>query len=219
MMRSVVVLVLSLALMSPTAAQPAPSGTDAGAPAEPPAPAPEQPAPPPEQPETPPEATAAVEPPRPEPRADLAVLTPDEREIFSHHRFYNDGQRIGGTVLAVMPGFGLGHVLQGRWLERGWLFTLSQIAGLVILSYGHDRALDECAVGERCTSTGVRFYVAGWVLFAGGWIGGVLDAYITPTRRNNRLLDIRRRAYHSRLIPYVAPARGDGAVAGVSFRF
>ena len=32
--------------------------------------------------------------------------------------------------LAVVPGYGVGHVVQGRWLERGWIFTLVQTVSL-----------------------------------------------------------------------------------------
>ena len=27
--------------------------------------------------------------------------------------------------LSLTPGFGMGHIVQGRWKERGWIFTLS----------------------------------------------------------------------------------------------
>lgn len=39
-----------------------------------------------------------------------------------------------GGVLGTLPGFGIGHAVQGRWMEKGWIFTAGEIvsaAGLV----------------------------------------------------------------------------------------
>ena len=39
-----------------------------------------------------------------------------------------------GGVLGVLPGFGIGHAVQGRWMEKGWIFTAGEVvsaAGLV----------------------------------------------------------------------------------------
>lgn len=45
------------------------------------------------------------------------------------------GQYIAGGVLGTIPGFGIGHAIQGRYTEKGWIFTLSQLASLLASSY------------------------------------------------------------------------------------
>ena len=32
-------------------------------------------------------------------------------------------QYIAGGLLGTLSGFGIGHAIQGRWLEKGWIFT------------------------------------------------------------------------------------------------
>lgn len=49
------------------------------------------------------------------------------------------GQYIGGGVASIIPGFGLGHAIQGRYMEWGWIFTVLEpvtfIGGVVSFFY------------------------------------------------------------------------------------
>ena len=40
---------------------------------------------------------------------------------------------IVGGIASIFPGLGIGHAVQGRWMERGWMFT----AGGLITSTGY----------------------------------------------------------------------------------
>jgi len=40
------------------------------------------------------------------------------------------GKALFGSILATVPGFGLGHLVQGRYDENGWLYTFGEAAGL-----------------------------------------------------------------------------------------
>ena len=44
------------------------------------------------------------------------------------------GRYIGGGVASLLLGFGIGHAIQGRWSERGWVFTLGEAISWVGLS-------------------------------------------------------------------------------------
>jgi hypothetical protein len=199
----------------PQEAEQAEDPAEAEAPVEPPDEAP------PETPDTP-ATTAAATPARPGPQPRLERLTDEERAIY--HRGYPDpGRSLGGVILSVIPGFGVGHLLQGRWLSRGWIFTLGQIAAMSALIYGHDRAVDECEPDVRCSSTGVKIYAGGFIAFAGFWVGSVVDAYLVPKLATRRWMRIHRKAFShpdARILPYVVPSeRGDGGVAGLALRF
>ena len=45
-----------------------------------------------------------------------------ERDKTNKKTLYTAQYVIGGLV-SIFPGFGLGHVIQGRYMERGWIFT------------------------------------------------------------------------------------------------
>ena len=40
-----------------------------------------------------------------------------------------------GGVLGVLPGFGIGHAVQGRWMEKGWIFTAGEVVSVAGLVY------------------------------------------------------------------------------------
>lgn len=174
----------------------------------------------------PPTHEAAVEPEKPAPPqyvpptpAELARLTEEEREIYRRGEMRFGLHEVGVTA-AIFVGFGLGHVVQGRWLERGWIFTLGQTLGTIGTIYGHDRAKRECPVGERCTSTGVKIYVGGMIALIGFYAGGILDAWIVPSRRSRQLREVHRKLRAMRVAPYLVPTPSEGGGGGgISFAF
>ena len=40
-----------------------------------------------------------------------------------------------GGFLSIIPGFGIGHAAQRRWLEKGWIFTIGEVLLLGGLIY------------------------------------------------------------------------------------
>ena len=38
-----------------------------------------------------------------------------------------NGQYIGGGFASILLGFGIGHAIQGRYLEKGWIFSVSEL--------------------------------------------------------------------------------------------
>ena len=44
----------------------------------------------------------------------------------------SQGRYIGGGVASMFLGFGIGHAVQGRWLEGGWVHTALQSGTLVV---------------------------------------------------------------------------------------
>ena len=66
-------------------------------------------------------------------------------------------------IASIFPGFGLGHALQGRWLDKGWIFTTGGIltAGgfLASLSYWLRQ------VGREIPDEGTLLVMELWWLF------------------------------------------------------
>ena len=54
------------------------------------------------------------------------------------------GQYIAGGLLGILPGFGIGHAVQGRWLEKGWIFTSSSLAAPLIVGGSALLSLSVC---------------------------------------------------------------------------
>ena len=46
--------------------------------------------------------------------------------------YIDQSRYIAGGVISILPGFGIGHAIQGRWLEKGWVFTLVPTLSVVV---------------------------------------------------------------------------------------
>ncbi len=162
-------------------------------------------------------ATATAQPGASAPQ-EAAVLTLREQALLARGEI-SGARHVTGTVVAVVPGLGLGHAIQGRWKERGWIFTFGQLVTFGMATV----AAAESDLDQNIVTT---LAIAGW----GGWLSlrvwEVTDAVIGPKRHNMRVRAIRRKAGHAvagpTVQPFVVPrGRPDGAgvFAGVVVRF
>lgn len=138
-------------------------------------------------------------------------LTPREEALLAKGEMSGD-RHVLGVVGAVVPGLGVGHLIQGRWKERGWIFTLGEFAAFgFIAAASSESDLDTNVVGAMA--------IVGWGGFLGLRVWEVVDAVTGPRRHNRKVRELRAR---TRFAPYVAPLASDsrsGATAGVTFRF
>ncbi len=77
----------------------------------------------------------------------------------------------------MIPGIGLGHLIQRRWRERGWIFTLGELAafGLMTAAAG-ESDLDQDLVSAMA--------IVGWGSYLGLRVWEVADSVTGPTRHN-----------------------------------
>lgn len=123
-------------------------------------------------------------------------------------------QRIMGPPVAATLGFGLGHVVEGRWHEKGWIFSAGETASIALWmgAYMVDMSCDNhCEVVGPMAVTGILATV-------GLRIWETVDSVNGARKKHARYLD---RQAHAQLGFTVAPPKGggSGAVAGLSLRF
>ena len=170
-----------------------------------------------------PSASPVVVVAAPAPQADLRLSAEDQELIV-------DGEigpvaHIGGGLVATFVGFGVGHAVQGRWSERGWIFTVGETAGLGLMVYGLGKGLDSCAnVESDCGTSGLGFIAGGAIALTGFHLWETIDAFVAPIGHNRRVRAAKLRAGMrsgvASITPYlVPPSRGDGAVGGLALRF
>lgn len=109
------------------------------------------------------------------------INTHAENVEFSTPRY------VTGGVLSLYPGFGIGHAVQGRWAERGWIFTASEIAILGATGQSCFKTVD---TGGGCVMVGVLgFFVARILEVADAW--GTYGSYIDKMNKkeNGILID------------------------------
>ena len=121
-------------------------------------------------------------------REKIMNLSEEDRNIL------RDGELptwryVTGGVLSIYPGFGIGHAVQGVWLDRGWMFTLAQ-AGFGALAVAEafscglsSMVQDECEYGPTSGIGLVGFMVA--------YVWGAVDAWAYIPRRNRRYRELK----------------------------
>ena len=205
-------LLLILVMLGSTAARAQPGQTPPspeGAPLDPA----EQPYVPPQQPYYPPQQPYYP----PQPQVVQLQLTEEQQELLARGEI-SLGQYITGGILAYVAGFGIGHAVQGRWNERGWIFTVGEVGSLGVLFYG----LTQCCQHQR----GQGYMLGGLFALAGFRIWAIVDAWVVPPSHNRQVRALRRSLGltppPSRYGLYLAPPQtpeGSGGVAGLSLQF
>lgn len=87
---------------------------------------------------------------------------------------------LGGGLFAISPGFGLGHLVQERWLEKGYLFTFLPV-GFFALS------IIECQSPRGDLTTCLSSITLAGAGIVGVKIWEIIDAWRTPLLYNGRI--------------------------------
>ena len=139
------------------------------------------------------------------------------------------GGYITGGILSYVLGFGIGHAVQGRWTEKGWIFTAGEVASITAILYGVSQANrydPEYSYGshDHQNRRGRNYALAGIVGLLGFRVWGVVDAWVAPPIHNRKVRALKQQlgltppSYGFYLAPPQSPS-GSGGVAGLSLRF
>jgi hypothetical protein len=146
-------------------------------------------------------------------------LTVEEHERLQRGEI-SDMAHVGGGMANVFLGFGIGQAIQGRWSEKGWLFTVGGAASITAMVVGAVSAF------ENDSNEAPILFIGGYIGFLAFHIWGAVDAFIEPPKHNRKLRELRMRLgmtggpyYGTRVIPYVKGTDHGGGTAGLVFRF
>jgi hypothetical protein len=150
---------------------------------------------------------------------DFAIL--DRGEIST-------GAYVGGGLVGSYFGFGLGHMVQGRWEAKGWIFTLGESIAATALVAG----IVSCSVsGSEGSNTGVHspwvdddecpigLMVGSAIAFGGLRLWEIVDLWAGPPMHNERFRKLRTRYAPRRYSFSIAPTSRDSGVASLSMSF
>lgn len=145
-------------------------------------------------------------------------LSEKEREILARGEI-TQFQYIAGGIVGTYPiGLGVGHAIQGRYVEKGWIFTAGELGSLLVLIAGVGDCWDNYNSRYRTCDGGMA--VAGLIGYVGFRIWEIVDVWAAPPEHNRRLLEIKARlergsiSFKPALIPLA-----DGGMLGVRMSF
>jgi len=132
------------------------------------------------------------------------ALTQEEVDLLDEGTI-GTGRAIVGGVVASVYGFGIGHSVQGRWLDMGWVFTLGEVASFTAIIYGiaqinscesyytGDVYVDTCEHGNHGNDRAAGYLVGGLLAFGGFRVWEIIDAWVGPKRHNAKVRAVRRK--------------------------
>jgi hypothetical protein len=101
---------------------------------------------------------------------------------------------LGGAVGTWPVGLGTGHMVQGRWRDTGWKFTVAQLGALgMVLASG------DCAGkllrndDNECTGPNEVLMLSGLFAFVGLRLWEIYDVWAVPPRENARYRKLEER--------------------------
>lgn len=154
--------------------------------------------------------------------ADGSSLTPDEQSLLERGE-YERRELVGGGVLGTIVGFGTGHIVQGRYGKRGWMFTAGEAGSLSATALG----LAIC--GATDDEDDVEFFSnldcmlgvvsGGLAIFSGFRIWEIVDVWAVPARHNERVRALKAKAEGLPVSLQILPRGKGGMTAGLALRF
>lgn len=134
---------------------------------------------------------------------------------------------VTGGILGTYPiGFGVGHAIQGRWDQRGWIFTAGEFGSLAIAVSGLVGCMDKTFESNKCSDLESTLIVTGLVGFVGFRIWEIVDVWAAPPSHNTRYRELKEYIEKTPekkvkasldLVPVISPRLGQGLA--LNFRF
>lgn len=117
-------------------------------------------------------------------------LSEKDQEVLSIGHI-NDTKYIVGGILGTYPlGFGIGHVVQGRWSEQGWIFTAGEAASISAIFIGVGGCHGQIS-SDGCSSANSTLIVAGLFGLVGFRIWEIVDVWAVPPSQNRKYKELK----------------------------
>jgi hypothetical protein len=103
---------------------------------------------------------------------------------------------IGGIIGTYPVGFGLGHAVQGRWSDKGWIFTAGEAGSLAVVVAGAlgclNNEFDNGFNGkDDCQGVNEALLVTGIIGFVGFRVWEIVDVWGAPFGHNKKVRELK----------------------------
>ncbi len=110
----------------------------------------------------------------------------------------SDTRYIVGGILGTYPiGLGIGHAVQGRWSDKGWIFTAGELGTATVFMIGAlgciSNELNNGLNGkDDCTGLSEAMVVTGIVGYIGFRIWEIVDVWSVPPSHNRKVRELQQ---------------------------
>jgi hypothetical protein len=153
-----------------------------------------------------------------------SALTEDERWILDRGEI-SSGAYIAGGILGTYPlGLGIGHAIQGRYSRNGYIFTLTQVGAIGIMTAGVLNCIEKnlaTPFSNGISSCNNALTTIGAVAYVGVRIWEIIDLWSYPPDHNRRYRSLKERSSPASVQGWILPASLDktlGIQLGLTLR-
>lgn len=151
------------------------------------------------------------------PHSNYQTLSDEDRKILSNGEISTTAYVVGGIIGTYPVGFGVGHAIQGRYTDKGWIFTVGELGSLVVAYAGAGDCFSSMIAGDKCNGGLLFLGAAGFVGFR---IWEIVDLWAAPPEINRRYRELKQRfGINNSLSPYLASSRDGTPILGLGLRF
>lgn len=144
-------------------------------------------------------------------------LDEDDRRVLRIGEISTTAYVIGGIVGTYPIGLGVGHAIQGRYMDKGWIFTVGELGSLAVAVAGVGSCWDSATSTSRSCNGGMLFL--GAMGFIGFRLWEIIDVWAAPPEINRRYRELKLRMEpRVSFSPLIMPTK-DGAVLGLEMTF
>jgi len=138
----------------------------------------------------------------------------DAKAVLEETKFMTKGQYITGGVIGTIFGFGIGHGIQGRYTDIGWVFTLTDLVGIGLITggeiIGQNAGGDQFRNGNysekaKISAGGFAMETAGALILLGFRIWEIVDLWATPSTRGLVYNEVQATKGKLAFVPVLAP--------------
>lgn len=156
-------------------------------------------------------------------RKQVALSESDQR-ILERGEISTARYIIGGVLGTYPLGLGIGHAIQGRYLESGWIFTAGELGSIGLIVIGFSNCLDNTWSNRSCGSNlAINLGVVGLIGFK---VWEIIDLWAVPPELNRRYYELQNRiSTRVKVRPALLPianyktGRTEGAMLGLQLSF
>jgi hypothetical protein len=155
---------------------------------------------------------------------ETAALSEEERKILDRGPIGTTAYVLGGVLGTYPFGLGIGHAIQGRYSDKGLIFTVGELASVGVILIGVADSCSSINYSASSSSLNCNGSTTLLALGLGAYIGlrvwEIIDLWAGPPEHNRRFEQISARDHkpQSRLLPVIIPS-SDQLVMGLQFRY
>lgn len=147
---------------------------------------------------------------------NLSNLSEDDRRILERGEISTTRYVVGGVLGTYPLGFGIGHAIQERYSDRGWIFTVGELGSIVVAAAGMGDCVTNWSSSGSCN--GGLFFL-GIFSFVGFRIWEIIDLWAVPPELNERYRELKHRMGDNITFRPVFVPQANGGFLGLQMTF